>query len=232
VRISEKEDEVVQVNPDEEGRDYGSWEFTAEDVLEEERKLLPKAPEDIWPHWSKGVPHKLRRTLWCDAFTKNGVRHNSRLSSETLEIFWNESRVLSELKEKHNLLPSNSLISQLSGIYRIFLPDTEINRLCGRDPTGTLYLGLAGTGAKKLSILHNRLKDAAKGDHHAMRQWRWNDAIKQVYAESGLMVEWAFTGMRPNYCGDLIHEARMAESWLLSCYRDSFGEFPPLNERA
>ena len=223
----------MQAKQDEDETEYGSWEFTAKDILEEERKLFqPKAPEDIWPHWGQGVPTQLRRTLYSPAFTKNRVRHESRPSCDTLVFEWNRPRALSELKKSYNLLPSNSAKSQWSGVYRIFLPDTAIDRLCGKDPTGTLYLGLAGTGAKSWSILRNRLMAAAKHDHHATRQWAWNDAITQKFPEASLMVEWCYTAMRPNYRGDLIHEAVMAESWLLSCYRDSYGEFPPLNERA
>ena len=117
-------------------------------------------------------------------------------------------------------------------VYRIFLPGTAIDRLCGKDPTGTLYLGLAGTGKKSWSILRNRVLCAAKGEHHAIRQWEWNDAIRKTFPQTSMTVEWAYTGMRQNYLGDAIHEAAIAESWLLLCYRDSFGEFPPLNERA
>jgi hypothetical protein len=223
----------VEPKWDEDEAEYGSWEFTANDILEEERKLFqPKAPEDIWPHWSQGVPTKLRRTFYSPAFKKNGVQHEGRPSCDTLELKWNRPRALSDLKKNYSLLPSNSSKSQWSGVYRIFLTDIAIDRLCGKDPTGTLYLGLAGTGAKSWSILRNRLMAAAKHDHHATRQWAWNDAITKSFPGASLMVEWAYTGMRPNYQNDPIHEAVMAESWLLSCYRDSFGEFPPLNERS
>jgi hypothetical protein len=197
----------MQIKQDEDEAEYGSWEFTAQDVLEEQRKLLaPRAPEDIWPHWSKGVPTKLRRTFYSPAFIKNGVRHEGRPSCDTLELKWNRPRALSELKKNYNLLPSNSAKSEWSGVYRIFLADTAIDRLCGKDPTGTLYFGLAGTGPKNWSILRNRLMAAVKHDHHATRQWGWNAAITQTFPGASLMVEWAYTGMRSrsDHGGELV----------------------------
>jgi hypothetical protein len=191
----------VQTEQDEDEIIYGNWEFTAQDVLEEERKLFAaKKPKDIWPRWSDGVPAKLRRTYYCPSFTKNGVRYKSRQHCETLEFWWTSPRTISELGKNYGQLPSTRKY-HWSGVYRIFILDTAIERLCGKDPTGTLYLGLAGTGSRSWSILRNRLMGVANGDHHAIREWRCNDALT-------------------------------AENWLLHCYRDTFGEFPPLNEKA
>jgi hypothetical protein len=220
------------MKPDEDEAEYGTWEFTAQDALEEERRLLGSTESgDIWPRWSDVIPSKFRRTYYCPPFKKNGVSHDSNSFCETIEIVWNSPRTLDELRKSYRRLPSMRK-DHWSGVYRIFLPNFSIERLCGKDPTGTLYIGLAGTGTKSWSILRHRLMAAAKGDHHACRQWGWNDAVKQRFGSASLAVQWAYTGKKPDYKGDLVHEAVIAEHWLLHCYRYTFGEFPPLNEKA
>jgi hypothetical protein len=105
----------------------------------------PLGADDIWPHWSEGIPTKLRKTSWSPAFNLGKIYHNPRLSSEMLELEWHGPHLLSVLRQNYRLLPSSTYAPQWNGIYRIFSPNTTIDRICGKDPTGTLYLGRAGS---------------------------------------------------------------------------------------
>jgi hypothetical protein len=222
--------EEVAVHPEEndEEIEYGKL-YTSS--LEDESKLLPlKEAADIWPHWSEGVPTKLRRKLGSPSFVLGAVRHEYREHHETLEFKWNDVRKLSFLRRNYCHLPGN-YTSEWSGVYRIFSPDTTIDRFCGKDPTGTLYLGRAGGVGRNWSILRTRIMAIAKGEHHATRSWDYSDVIRQKYPWDSLAIEWAYTGERTNYKGASVAAAPLAETWLLSCYNDSYGEFPPLNQK-
>ncbi len=70
----------------------------------------------------------------------------------------------------------------------------------------------------------------AKQEHHATRGWSYRDLMRQKYPWETRAVEWAYTGDILNYRGETIPGAKMAEGWLLSCYNDSYGEYPPLNQ--
>lgn len=228
-----REGTVMSTDEDEE-MEYGKWHvYTAESDREEETNLLPlKTAGDIWPHWSEGVPAKLRRKLGSPAFFKDGVSYKYREFYESLELKWNESRMLSALRDNYRLLPSVKYRREWSGVYRIFSPDTTIDRFCGADPTGTLYLGRAGNGGKNWSILRTRLMSIAKREHHATMHWvGFSNLVQEKYPWDTLAVEWAYTGERLDYQGEPRPVAIMAESWLLNCYNDSYGEFPPLNQK-
>lgn len=219
---------------DDEEIKYGDWNvYDAETVLaEERRKESNSAVEtaDIWPNWSEGVPKRLRRTGWGPSFFIGTVHHRSRLDTDTLELNWNRAYPLTFLEKNKHLLPGD-YTNQWSGIYRIFSPDTTISRCCSEDPTGTLYLGRAGSRGRNWSILRTRIQSILNQRHHAITN-RWlSSAMKKKYPWASLAVEWAFTGKRLNYKGEPVPEAIMAERWLLSCYRDSYGELPPLNEK-
>ena len=211
---------------------YGDWNvYDAETVLAEEKRAIPlKELNDIWPNWSEGIPKKLRRTGWSSAFLLGRVRHHSRPHTDTLELSWNHAYTLSFLEDNRHLLPGN-YTNQWSGVYRIFSPNTTIPRCCGEDPTGTLYLGRAGSRGRNWSILRTRIQSVLKQSHRAVTNWWLTDLMKQKYPWDSLALEWAYTGKRLNYKGEPVPEAIMAESWLLSCYKDSYGELPPLNEK-
>lgn len=137
--------------------DYGTWEFTLSGVLEEERKRNPpQFPPDIWPRWADGVPTLLRHSGWYEGFTKNGVTYRSRPITHTISLEWRKPRNLSSLADNHHHLPG-LWTSEWSGVYRVFVEGQQIDRLLGQDPTGTLYLGMAGSGDRKFSILRTRL---------------------------------------------------------------------------
>jgi len=118
-----------------------------------------------------------------------------------------------------------------SGVYRIFSPNTIIDRSCGKDPTGTLYLGLAGSGRKNWSILRNRINSIVKQKHHVFNHYQASELVRQKFPWTSLSVEWAFTGKILDHKGDPEAEAIRAEGFLLNSYNDSFGEYPPWNIR-
>jgi hypothetical protein len=222
---------VPPENNDEEIK-YGDWYvYDAEMVLADEKKLFPPADiSDIWPHWSEGVPKKLRWTGWSEPYWDGKVYYKSRPHTSTVELDWEDPYALPFLDANKHLLPGN-YTNQWSGVYRIFVPDQKIPRCGGEDPTGTLYLGCAGTRDRSWSILRSRIQSVLTQRHNATITWWSSDVLRQRYPWKSLSVEWAYTGKTLNYKGEVILEAIMAESMLLSCYRHSYGELPPLNER-
>jgi hypothetical protein len=227
----EREAAVTTKNNDDDIK-YGDWNvYDVEMALAEEKKSIPPRDlADIWPHWNEGIPKKLRRTGWAPAFRIGRVYHQARNHTDTLELTWTRSYHLSFLGKNNHLLPSN-YTSEWSGVYRIFAPEIPIPRCCGEDPTGTVYLGCVGSRGRNWSILRTRIQSILKQNHHAITNWGLNDVLTQKYPWGSLSVEWAYTGKRLNYKGESIPEAIMAEGYLLSCYRDSYGELPPLNEK-
>jgi hypothetical protein len=210
----------------------GEWHnFNANDVLVEDRKIRPVQDEvDIWPNWHEGRPITFKRMCWSPSFFLNGIYHRDRHCIVSLEVGWNTSRMLSALPGNFHLLPG-TYTCEWSGVYRIFCPNTAIDRCCGKDPTGTLYVGRAGSRGGNWSILRTRIAAAANRDHHATQNWAFSDVSRQKFPWGMLAVEWAYTGSRPDHKGGLVPEAILAERWLLSSYNDSFGEFPPWNQR-
>lgn len=213
--------------------DYGFWEFTAAEALAEDKKRNPvQPPPDILPDWSDGVPTLVRWTGWTERFWKDNVRYAPRSITTIIEYGWCPPQNLGELVSRHSRLPSTSHW-EWSGVYRLFVEGEGIDRLLGKDPTGTLYVGMAGHGSGQWSILRNRIMGLATGrNHHVADRWLFNEKLEQRYPWKTLMIQWAFTERRTNYKGEETSGARGAESWLLSTYRDSFGEFPPMNEKA
>jgi hypothetical protein len=212
--------------------EYGKWhQFDAKTCLAEEHKVRPReANDDIWPHWSEGRPTFLRRNFYSDSFYNGRVHHRSRECYASLELKWSPAHALSFLRKNYRFLPGTHS-REWSGVYRVFSPHTIIDRFCGKDPTGTLYLGLAGTGEMNWSILRNRIQSVVKKEHHATQNWMSSELISQKYPWESLHIEWAFTGERKNGKGELVPAATRAEGWLLWCYNDSYGEFPPLNQK-
>ena len=112
-----------------------------------------------------------------------------------------------------------------SGVYRLFVDGQEIGRLLGQDPTGTLYIGMAGHGSRQWSIMRSRIMGLAnRRNHHVVDRWFFNEKLEKRFPWRLWMVQWAFTKRRTNYMGDETSGARSAESLLLNSYRDSFGE--------
>lgn len=205
--------------------EYRKWyRFTAKTTRAEEQKIRRPA-EDIWPHWSEGVPAKLRRQLGSPAFNRDNVQYRYRTYYETLNFVWNRARCLSELRNDKRLLPSHS-----GGVYRVFVPNTSIARCCGTDPTGTLYVGYAGA-RRNWSNLRTRVKNIVDKDHHAMINVSGCEVVQKTFPWDTLAVQWAYMGERLNYKGEKEPAAPLGETWLLASYHDSFGELPPWNQR-
>lgn len=218
---------------DDDELEYGKeYAYTAEAALEEARKLLvPLSDSDIWPGWEHGVPRLLRRTLWSEQFQLGKVFHKHRLIQMSVKLTWSRARLLSELRENYGLLPSTKYSSQWYGVYRVFVRGVAIGRFCGTDPSGTIYIGRAGS-KRGWSILRTRLMQLAKREHHVTNSWDYHEARSQMFPWSSLWVDWAYTEAVADYKGDRIIGAPRAERWLLDSYNDRFGEYPPLNQES
>jgi hypothetical protein len=211
---------------------YGKWNvYTAKSSLVEQNKVHPpEKVEEIWPHWSEGVPGKLCWSARTPGFSLGPVYHRGRSGYETIELNWNAPQKLAALKSNYHLLPRDRT-SEWNGVYRIFSPNATIDRCCGRDPTGTLYLGLAGSRGRNWSILRTRILSIVNRNHHAIEHWCRSTALRQQFPWESLCVEWAYTGTKVDHKGEAYSEAITAETVLLRCYNDSYGEYPPWNQR-
>jgi hypothetical protein len=206
--------------------EYGKWQEHTPEETAAELNTMPPVVGDIWPNWNDGVPTKLRRQLGSPFFTLGKVSHKNRTYYDKPLVFeWSQSFTLSELSKNKYLLPEHD-----SGVYRLFAPNKTIGRCCGKDPTGTLYLGRAGT-KRNWSNLHTRIKLLANGDHHVINTVVWNEMIQKMYPWRSLAVQWAYMGKRTDYKGDSVPAAILGEIWLLACYHDTFGEHPPWNQK-
>jgi hypothetical protein len=215
--------------------EYGVWNnFALNDVLVEENKIRPlNVVEPIWPRWGDGVPNKLRRqigTPYPYCYIKS-VRHRYVAFFQTVELNWTNGQLISSLKNEGDLLPADQR-SEWNGVYRVFLPDAVIDRCCGKDPTGTLYIGHGGSGESRSSTLRNRIGDLVTGTHHAISSRAHAATVQQKFPKDCLAVQWSFTdGDRVDWKGERAPESIIAEAFLLSCYQDCFGELPPWNEK-
>jgi hypothetical protein len=226
---TEKDDHEVE---------YGRWQVctaksTHFELAKVDRSLVG---EEIWPHWSDGVPTKLRKKVVCAPFWLKGVEHRAVRHYPSIELRWNKSNTLSKLCRNSDLLPSSSYQDEWSGIYRIFSPDRTIDRCAGKDPTGTLYLGRAGGKGGNWSILRTRIMQILRREHHAINNWSFSTVLQQKYPWESLALEWTYTDLarrRERFFQNQepFPEAQMGERWLLQCYKDSFGELPPWNEK-
>lgn len=221
--VDERDDEEFEY-----GREYI---HTADMALEEARKLLtPLGESDIWPGWTDGPPTMLRRTVWSPQFKLGAVLHKHRQIQVTVQFTWRKARLLSELRKNYGLLPSVKYSSEWYGVYRVFVPGESIGRFCGTDPSGTIYIGRAGS-QRGWSILRTRLMQLAKREHHVTQAWDYHGARHQKYPWASLAVDWAYTEHWLDHKGDKIIGAKRAESWLLDSYNDHFGEYPPMNQK-
>ena len=119
------------------------------------------------------------------------------------------------------------------GVYRLIGLDeagkpATLNRLCGCDKTGTLYIGAEGktfADRSRLSRLVRSLRPPRYGpvfndEHKAGRRLRAHPELNTRFPESRLALTWC-------YCRTPIP----AESALFETYFASFGDTPPLNFR-
>jgi hypothetical protein len=172
----------------------------------------------VRPQWIEGRPREFRVTFWIRKGPFARTNH-----TETFKLHWQPRVALDSLDRASNLYHQ-------SGVYRLFLPGTEIGRLGGKDSTGTLYIGKAGTGSLLVSTVRTRLSRLLNnGTHRARDRLKF---INQHFPEASLYVEWAYTGSRMNIeTGEDEAAATVVENLLLNSYLHAFGELPPLNWR-
>ena len=217
---------------DNEDVSQGEWTYTIADALEEERRLRQHVVKELRPNWNDGVPIKFCLSVHIPSFSDGRVEYKGQSIFEKIELEWNGPCLLSFLEENENSLPGDNR-NQRSGVYRIFVPNVAIERCCGPDRTGTLYVGRSGTG-KGWSTLRRRITEVVKGAHHKMSGITVSKTSMQKFPRKSLAVQWAYTDETTlNYKGQPMNgvAAKNAEYWLLHSYNDSFGELPPWNLR-
>ncbi len=112
------------------------------------------------------------------------------------------------------------------GVYRLFgLSDDDkviasavINRVCGPDSSGTLYIGEFGWLNERLNQLRRSLH--REDTHGASALWRQSTALRSKFPIEKLGVAVLSTGARTY---------KMIEEDLVRAYLNSFGDTPPLN---
>jgi hypothetical protein len=111
------------------------------------------------------------------------------------------------------------------GVYILFGLETEkrlapatINRNCGQDQNGTLYIGEAGWLNQRLNQMRRSLR--GEDTHGASRMWRQSAILNSRFPSNKLGVAILLTrvSMHPWIERDLIR-----------AYLNSFGDTPPLN---
>jgi len=167
---------AVCTTEDEEEFEYDKWySYDPKSTIADQPSL--EEVQEIWPLWCEGVPTTFRRLVGSPSFHKGRVHHRYRTYYVSLELDWNPPYALSRLESNYRLLPSNYK-SEWSGVYRIFSANAVIDRCCGNDLTGTLYIGQAGSRGRNWSILRTRLMSIAKREHHALNNWSRSKAVQ------------------------------------------------------
>ena len=136
---------------------------------------------------------------------------------------WND--ICEELDWRTHLLQRQRYFSSRHhgrpGVYRLIGLEVEgdltrpatLNRVCGRDPTGTLYIGKAGR-------LHQRLNQLRRQRfRHQVMEALASGPLLEMFPDGKLAVAVYFTGCNP----------RIVESDLILAYVSSFGDVPPLS---
>jgi hypothetical protein len=114
------------------------------------------------------------------------------------------------------------------GVYRLIALASEgdvtkpaaLNRVCGQDITGTLYIGEAGSLSDRLNQLRRSARPGSlERSHGAIGMLRQIPILD--YPSNKLAVALLFT----------VPQTRMVERHLIEAYINSFGDAPPLNYR-
>jgi hypothetical protein len=115
------------------------------------------------------------------------------------------------------------------GVYRLIaMADMKtrqpmiLDRIAGRDVTGTLYVGCAVSVRFRLQQLIRSLREPGKRrnliEHGTGLQIRRNPLLRALFPRECLAVDWAYTAY-----------PEIFEKNLLGHYERCFGELPPLN---
>jgi hypothetical protein len=121
------------------------------------------------------------------------------------------------------------------GVYRLIgLAESGANipaildRLCGQDETGTLYIGMEGQNLAVQSRLQKLIRSVREPNgnqynrEHIGDRLRSHPWLSQRFPESKLAVAWSYTVYRHAY---------VTEQNLRKNYFESFGDNPPLNRK-
>lgn len=111
------------------------------------------------------------------------------------------------------------------GVYRLIGLASEgdltkpatLNRVCGQDTTGTLYIGEAGFLSDRLNQLRRSLL-SNENSHGAIRRLKRNPLLKSGFPSNKLAIALLFTGLKTG----------MVQNDLIEAYINSFGDTPPL----
>jgi hypothetical protein len=118
------------------------------------------------------------------------------------------------------------------GVYRLIALDdagkpASLDRVCGSDQTGTLYIGCEGKNfavRSRLSKLVRSLRDPGgrvhNREHLAGYRLRTHQALSERFPVTHLALTWCYTEQQ---------NSKRAEEILLDAYFESFGDSPPLN---
>ena len=109
-----------------------------------------------------------------------------------------------------------------TGVYRLFATreskitmPASIARICGIDPTGTLYIGQGKIDACLDSVVRTYRPDYSPGRHPPLSR-----KLAAQFSPDNLVVAWQYTEC-----------PRPREMELIGAYFDEFGELPPLNSQ-
>jgi hypothetical protein len=112
------------------------------------------------------------------------------------------------------------------GVYRLIALSSDedvldvafLDRACGHDLSGTLYIG----EAKWLNERLNQMRRSFEGEdsHGASSLWRQSSALRLKFPLKRLGIALLFTGVGMH---------RIIERDLIRAYLNSFGDTPPLN---
>jgi hypothetical protein len=113
------------------------------------------------------------------------------------------------------------------GVYRLIALETEgdiskpatLNRVCGQDDSGTLYIGESMDLGRRLNQLRRSAGHRREGSHGAIGMLRQITGLNYPAAKLGVAL--LFTGAH----------TKSIERDLLWAYMNTFGDTPPLNYR-
>jgi hypothetical protein len=114
------------------------------------------------------------------------------------------------------------------GVYRLVALASEsdpmkpavLNRVCGQDSTGTLYIGRSGRLNDRLNLLRLSLQKRVRFTRHgAIDMLNRVPLMKLTFPPNRLAIALLSTG----------RSTRIVESSLIEAYMNSFGDTPPLN---
>jgi len=152
-----------------------------------------------WGHWNEGPPGR-----WADLYRLKGIGRISKYCEPYCGVY----RLVGLVEDKSPFK------------HRWPFAAASLDRVCGHDETGTLYIG-SFFERRRLAGLILSCRDESwlsRDAHGAGATLRATAVLSGRFPVERLAVTWCYDA-RP----------ALAEKQLLRCYRESFGELPPLN---